>query len=87
MSSIHLFSDSPSFAQSSTANPMPPSPLLQNLRNVIRRKHYSLRTEQIYVHWVKHYIRHHQLRHPAEMNESHVVQFLTHLAVDRQVSA
>jgi len=66
---------------------MSPSPLLQNLRNVIRRKHYSLRTEEIYVRWVKHYIRYHQLRHPAEMDESHVVQFLTHLAVDRQVSA
>ncbi len=66
---------------------MPPSQLLQQLRDVIRRKHYSIRTEDTYVQWVKDYIRYHQLRHPAEMDEGHVVRFLTHLAVDRQVSA
>jgi integron integrase len=66
---------------------MPPSLLLQNLRNVIRRKHYSIRTEEVYVHWAKHYIHFYQLRHPAEMGETHVVQFLTHLAVERRVSA
>ncbi len=66
---------------------MPRSLLLQDLRNVIRRKHYSIRTEDVYVHWVKQYIRFYQLRHPAEMDETHVVRFLTHLAVERQVSA
>jgi hypothetical protein len=63
---------------------MPPSQLLQQLRDVIRRKHYSIRTEETYVQWVKHYIRYHQLRHPAAMDEGDVVQFLTHLAVVRQ---
>jgi integron integrase len=66
---------------------MPPSALLQNLRDVIRRKHYSIRTEETYVNWTRDYIRHHALRHPLEMDEMHVVEYLTHLAVDRHVSA
>jgi integron integrase len=57
------------------------------LREVIRRKHYSIRTEQTYVSWTRDYIRHHELRHPAEMGETHVVEFLTHLAMQRRVSA
>jgi integron integrase len=66
---------------------MAPSPLLQKIRDVIRRKHYSIRTEETHVYWTRHYIHHHGLRHPAELDESHVVEFLTHLAVVRQVSA
>ncbi len=66
---------------------MPPSQLLQNLRDVIRRKHYSIRTEETYINWTKDYIRYHRLRHPAEMNEVQVVEYLTHLAVNRHVSA
>ena len=66
---------------------MPPSHLLQNLRDVIRRKHYSIRTEETYVNWTKDYIRYHRLRHPAEMSEVQVVDYLTHLAVNRLVSA
>lgn len=66
---------------------MPPSPLLESLRDVIRRKHYSIRTEQSYVNWVKDYVRFHRLRHPRAMNETHVVEYLTHLAVSRNVSA
>jgi Phage integrase, N-terminal SAM-like domain len=66
---------------------MPPSALLQNLRDVVRRKHYSIRTEETYVNCVKDFIRFHRLRHPSTMDESHVIAFLTHLAVDRSVSA
>jgi integrase len=64
-----------------------PSQLLQELRNVIRRKHYSLRTEETYVGWTRDYIRYHRLRHPADMSEVEVVEYLTHLAVNRRVSA
>jgi integron integrase len=66
---------------------MPPSPLLESLRDVIRRKHYSIRTEHSYVNWVKDYVRFHRLRHPRTMDETHVVEYLTHLAVHRNVSA
>ena len=64
-----------------------PSQLLQEVRNVIRRKHYSLRTEETYVRWTRDYIRYHGLRHPADMSEVEVVEYLTHLAVNRRVSA
>ena len=63
------------------------SRLLQSLRDVIRRKHYSIRTEHSYVNWVKDYVRFHRLRHPRTMDETHVVEYLTHLAVRRNVSA
>lgn len=66
---------------------MAPSALLESLRGVIRRKHYSLRTEESYVYWTKDYIRFHRLRHPAQMDETQVIEFLTHLAVDRRVSS
>lgn len=66
---------------------MAPSPLLQSLRDVIRRKHYSIRTEEAYVYWTKDYVRYHRLRHPAQMDETQVIEFLTHLAVDRHVSS
>jgi integron integrase len=66
---------------------MPSSPLLESLRDVIRRKHYSIRTEHSYVNWVKDYVRFHGLRHPRVMGEAHVVEYLTHLAVRRNVSA
>jgi integron integrase len=49
--------------------------------------HYSLRTEQAYVHWVRAFIRFHGLRHPAELAGAEVDAFLTHLAVERNVAA
>ena len=64
-----------------------PSPFLQKMREVIRRKHYSIRTEDTYVWWTKDYIRFNRLRHPAELDEAHVIHYLTYLAVDRNVSA
>ncbi len=63
------------------------SVLLHRVRNSIRRRHYSLRTEQAYLHWAKRYILYHGKRHPAEMGTREVEQFLTHLAVARRVSA
>ncbi len=61
--------------------------LLDQLRDVIRRKHYSIRTEQAYVDWVKRFILYHGKRHPAEMAEEEVAQFLTYLAGDLDVAS
>jgi integron integrase len=65
----------------------PPSPrLLDALRAQIRLLHYSLRTEEAYVHWVRAYVRHHGMRHPAEMGRLEVEAFLTWLADEREVA-
>lgn len=69
----------------STALPKPK--LLDQLREALRSRHYSRRTEQTYCHWVKKYIYFHNIRHPAEMAEAEVNAFLTHLAVKENVSA
>jgi integron integrase len=60
--------------------------LLDQVRDVIRRKQYSIRTEQSYVDWIKRFILYHNKRHPREMAEGEVTQFLTHLARDRHVA-
>jgi hypothetical protein len=61
--------------------------LLDQLRERIRYCHCSLRTEQSYVHWVRHFIRFSGMRHPREMGAPEVKAFLQHLAAQRQVSA
>ena len=61
--------------------------LLIRVRDKIRLKHYSLRTEQAYTDWVKRFILFHKKRHPAEMGAVEVEQFLTHLAVKGSVAA
>lgn len=66
----------------------PDSPrLLDRVRAEIRVRHYSLRTEQSYVDWARRFILFHRKRHPAEMGAIEIKAFLSHLAVDRQVSA
>ena len=70
---------------STSATPTPPR-LLDLLRMQARYMHYSLRTEQAYVHWVRAFIRFHGLRHPAEMSGAEVEAFLTWLASERQVA-
>jgi integron integrase len=60
--------------------------LLDQVRDIIRRKHYSIRTEQAYIDWIKRFIIYHGKRHPGEMAEEEVAEFLTHLARDRDVS-
>ena len=60
--------------------------LLDLLRQQIRYMHYSLRTEQAYVHWVRAYIRFHGLRHPSELSGADVEAYLTWLAADQQVA-
>jgi integron integrase len=66
--------------------PQPPK-LLDRLRLVLRTKHYSYRTEQSYVGWVRRFILFHGKRHPQEMGRQEVEQFLTHLAVEGRVAA
>ncbi len=61
--------------------------LLDQVRSVIRTKHYSYRTEQNYVQWIRRFILFNKKRHPKEMREEEINQFLTHLAVDQRVSA
>ena len=60
--------------------------LLDQLREALRSRHYSRRIEQTYFHWVKRYIFFRNVRHPAEMAEPEINQFLTHLAVKEHVS-
>jgi len=61
--------------------------LLEQLRAALRSRHYSRRTEQAYVMWIKRFIRFHRMRNPKEMAEPDINAFLTHLAVNEHVSA
>jgi integron integrase len=61
--------------------------LLEKVRDVLRVKHYSLKTEKAYINWIVRFIRFHNKRHPCEMGESEISQFLTHLARDAHVAA
>jgi integrase len=56
-----------------------PKKLLDQVRDAIRLKHYSIRTEEAYINWIKRYILFHKKRHPAEMGTPEVEAFLTHL--------
>ncbi|WP_040574354.1 integron integrase [Methylohalobius crimeensis] len=57
------------------------------MRDRIRAKHYSLRTEEAYVGWVKRFMLFHDTRHPSELSASEVEAFLTHLAVEGHVAS
>lgn len=61
--------------------------LMDQVRLRMRAKHYSLRTEETYLHWIKRFILHHGKRHPRDMGAAEVEAFLSSLAVDRNVSA
>lgn len=61
--------------------------LLETLRDAIRRRHYSYRTEETYAHWVRRFILFHGKRHPRELGQEEVTAFLNHLARDREVAA
>jgi len=65
----------------------PKKKLLDQVRDVMRLKHYSLRTERTYCDWIARFIRFHQMRHPGEMREAEMSEFLTHLARSENVSA
>jgi len=61
--------------------------LLDRVRWHLRVKHYSIRTEQAYVDWIRRYILFHRKPHPNEMSEKEITEFLTHLAVEKSVAA
>src|SRR5215510_3744705 len=61
--------------------------LLEQVREVIRTRHYSLRTEGTYLGWIRRFILFHGKRHPREMGRQEVQQFLSHLAVTGHVAA
>ena len=70
-----------------TLDTKPPPRLLEQVRLAIRTKHYSRRTEEAYVHWTRKFILFHGKRHPIEMGETEVGQFLQHLARNKNVAA
>ena len=75
--------------RSTADSPLPPlqsGRLLDQVRERIRYLHYSLRTEQAYVHWVRAFVRHHGLRHPRSMGQVEVEAFLSWLAGERHVA-
>jgi hypothetical protein len=63
-----------------------PKRLLDQVREAIRVKHYSIRTEEAYVSWIRRYILFHNRRHPREMGVSEIEAFLTHLAVEQHIA-
>ncbi len=63
-----------------------PLKLLAQIRARMRARHMSPRTEQAYLSWITRYIRYHGTRHPSQLGEPAIVDFLTHLASDRRVS-
>jgi hypothetical protein len=64
-----------------------PKKLLEQVRDVLRIKHYSYRTEQTYVDWIKRYIIFHKKRHPKDMGAPEIEAFLAYLAQERHVAA
>jgi site-specific recombinase XerD len=61
--------------------------LLDQVRDALRVRHYSLRTEASYLQWIKCFILFHGKRHPRDMGEPEITAFLTHLAVAKNVAA
>jgi len=60
--------------------------LLTRVRAIMRARHMSPRTENAYTAWIRRYARYHGLRHPAELSDEHVVDFLTHLAAEQRLA-
>ena len=67
--------------------PLQSTKVLDQLRERIRYFHYSIRTEKIYVYWVRLFIRFHRLRHPLSMGKPEVEEFLSWLATTKNVAA
>jgi integron integrase len=77
----------PGSTEQAPANLSPESELLRRLRDEVRKRHYSSRTEDAYSDWVIDYLKFHGFRDPREMGKFEVEQFLSHLAVERDVAA
>jgi integrase len=63
-----------------------PKMLLEVVREVIRLRHLSYKTEKHYLHWIRRFVRFHGRRHPAQMGEEEIAAFLSHLAIARNCS-
>lgn len=63
------------------------SKLLDQVRSVMRTQHYIYRTEKTYIDWILRFIRFHNIKHPAAMGAAKVEAFLSHLAIEKAVSA
>ena len=82
-----LISKDGSSVMDNTESPVANKPrLLERVRQSLRVQHYSLRTEESYLYWIRYYIRFHKKRHPETMSEKEIECFLTHLAVNKKVS-
>jgi site-specific recombinase XerD len=68
-------------------NPNRPPGLIQRYREELQARHYARRTVKTYEQWLRRFLRFHGMRHPREMGSAEVNAFLTHLAVEAQVSA
>ena len=79
------FPANPPQAPGTSGQPKPK--LLDQVREALRSRHYSRRTESAYCHWVRRFIYFHRLRHPSDMAETEINAFLTHLAIEGKVSA
>lgn len=62
------------------------SPFLETVRRTIRVRHYSMGTEKAYLYWIEFFIRFHRMRHPSELGDDDVAQFLSFLANERKVA-
>lgn len=79
--------DSPRAQESSRTAPVRQPKLIDQLRDEMRRRHYSRRTESTYWAWIRKFIFFHGLRHPKEMGEQEINRFLSSLAIEGKVSA
>ena len=77
----------PPAAPSVPTNPGARPRLLDRVRQVVRTLHYSPRTEQAYIYWIRRFIFHNGVRHPEQMGAEEVGAFLSHLAVKEHVGA
>ncbi len=68
-------------------NPARTPGLIQRYRELLQTRHYARRTVKTYEQWLRRFLRFHRLRHPREMGSQEVNDFLSHLAVEEQVSA
>jgi site-specific recombinase XerD len=66
---------------------LPAGRLLDRLRSAVRLRHFSARTEETYIHWIRRFIVFHDKQHPDGMGAGDVVRFLSHLAEERKASA
>src|SRR6267378_7828145 len=88
MRRIILRMSQPSLIKSPAAQPSKEKPkLLHQVRAVLRTRHLSMRTEQAYVQWIRRFILFHHKRHPQEMGEQEIREFISDLAVNGKISA